>query len=113
MPRLVTVIAVTLLAAATPAAAQIAGKSLAKGVDAATMKAVGPAVQKVLADGRAGATEPWSTDTARGNVRVIGSDPKQPACRRVRMNSVADGVEKRGYVFRYCPDTAGRWRIAG
>lgn len=113
MPRLKPLIAASLLAVTVPAAAQIVGKSVAKGVDAATMKAVGPAVQKVLADGRTGATEPWSTGATRGNVRVIGSDPKQPACRRVRMNSIVDGAEKRGYVFRYCPDAEGRWRVAG
>ncbi len=94
-------------------AAQVMTDSMARGMNAETMKAVGPAVQAVLADGKPGATRPWQTAASNGHVRLLGPDKQQPACRRVRMSSVVDGVERRGYIFRYCQDKAGQWRIAG
>ena len=87
--------------------------SMVSGMDSGEMKAVAPAIQAVLGDGAPGATRPWTSGGRNGHVRLIGPDPKQPACRRVRMSAVVAGIEKRGYIFRYCPDAAGHWRIAG
>lgn len=93
--------------------AQILPSSMVKAMDAEAMKAVGPAVQAVLADGTPGAFRPWTSSEGHGFARLIGPDKKQPACNRVRMNSVVEGVEKRGYIFIYCRDPAGHWRVAG
>lgn len=102
-----------LLALAGSAAAQLLPNSMARGMDAATFQAIGPVVQDLLADGKPGEVRPWHTAERHGHVRLLGKDSKQPACRRVRMSATVKSVEKSGYIFRYCPDAQGSWRIAG
>ena len=95
------------------AAAQMLPNSMVRGMDGNAMRAVAPVVQQVIADGKPGATRPWRSGDKNGKVRLLGADKTQPKCKRVRMNAVVAGVEQRGYVFRYCPDAEGNWRIAG
>ncbi len=102
-----------LCAAHVGAAAQIVGRTLIKGVAGVDLTAITPVVQSVLNSDVPGASRPWQSASANGEMRLLSGGAAAGAkCGRVKL-TVDRAAKHSAYSFRYCRDAAGVWRTAG